>query len=109
MSVSATGRTLTADWASRGACRDVEPDLFFPIASSGPATRQIAAAKAVCARCPVQPECLNYALETGQDCGVWGGATEDERRAMRVRRQRHARDAMRVRRARRATAGSPGP
>jgi WhiB family transcriptional regulator, redox-sensing transcriptional regulator len=83
MSVSAAFRAASAGWASLGACRDSDPDLFFPIASSGPALRQIAQAKAVCARCPVRIDCLRYALETGQDAGVWGGASVEERRETR--------------------------
>jgi WhiB family redox-sensing transcriptional regulator len=76
-------RAVSAGWASRGTCRDSDPDLFFPIAPSGPALRQIARAKAVCARCPVRIDCLSYALETGQEAGVWGGTSEEERRAIR--------------------------
>ena len=83
MSVSAAFRTASAGWASLGACRDSDPDLFFPIASSGLALQQIAEAKAVCARCPVRVDCLSYALETGQDAGVWGGASAEERRKIR--------------------------
>jgi WhiB family redox-sensing transcriptional regulator len=44
---------------------------------------QIAEAKAVCAACPVRIDCLGYALETGQDAGVWGGTSEKERREIR--------------------------
>ena len=83
MAVSAAFRTASAGWASLGACRDSDPDLFFPIASSGLALQQIAEAKAVCARCPVCVYCLSYALETGQDAGVWGGASAEERRKIR--------------------------
>ena len=66
-------------WMSYSACQDTDPDLFFPIAAAGPALRQIAEAKAICARCPVLTDCLNYALETSQDTGVWGGTSEEER------------------------------
>lgn len=83
MSVSATFRAASAGWASLGACQNSDADLFFPIASSGPALQQTAEAKAVCARCPVRVDCLSYALETGQDAGVWGGASVEERRAIR--------------------------
>jgi WhiB family transcriptional regulator, redox-sensing transcriptional regulator len=83
MSVSAAFLTASAGWASLGAYRDSDPDLFFPIASTGPALQQIAEAKAVCARCPVRACCLSYALETGQDAGVWGGASAEERRKIR--------------------------
>ncbi|MDL5157156.1 WhiB family transcriptional regulator [Actinomycetospora sp. OC33-EN08] len=71
------------DWRNDAACRDEDPELFFPIGTSGPALTQIAQAKAVCRRCPAMSECLTWALESGQDAGVWGGADEDERRAMK--------------------------
>lgn len=72
-------------WAAWGACRDQDPDLFFPVGAAGPAMAQIARAKAVCGRCPVRSSCLGYALAAGQDCGVWGGTTAEERRALRSR------------------------
>jgi len=69
MSVSVIATLRSADWAARGACRDEDPDLFFPIASTGPALEEIARAKAICARCQVRAGCLRYALETGYNCG----------------------------------------
>lgn len=72
-----------AGWRDRAACRNSDPDLFFPVGSTGPALEEIRAAKALCARCPVQDQCLAFALETNQDSGVWGGATEEERRKLR--------------------------
>lgn len=71
-----------ASWMSRGACRRAEPDLFFPAAYGTAAFGQAKDAKAVCVHCPVKAECLAYALATSQWYGVWGGTTEDERRAM---------------------------
>ncbi len=71
------------DWRHRGACRDSDPDLFFPIGASGDAIGHAAAAKAVCRQCPVRADCLEFAMTSNQDSGVWGGATEDERRKMR--------------------------
>ncbi|MDQ2845834.1 MAG: WhiB family transcriptional regulator [Actinomycetota bacterium] len=76
------------DWRHRAICRDEDPELFFPIGNSGPALLQIAEAKAVCERCPVISDCLSWALESGQDAGVWGGMSEDERRALKRRRAR---------------------
>ena len=67
------------EWLDAGACRNEDPELFFPITSSGPSARQIDAAKAVCQRCRVQDQCLHYALESHQNYGVWGGASEEER------------------------------
>ena len=66
-------------WRSAAACRFADPDLFFPISSSGLALDQVAEAKEVCARCPVQPQCLAFALRTRQMHGVWGGMSEQER------------------------------
>lgn len=74
-------------WSDRAACREQEPELFFPIGDSGPAHQQIEAAKAVCGRCPVIEACLQFALTTRQSSGVWGGLSEDERN---VRAQRHS-------------------
>ena len=71
------------DWRRRAACIDEDPELFFPIGTTGPAVGQIERAKRVCARCPVAQECLDFALRTGQHAGVWGGYTEEERRALR--------------------------
>ena len=47
------------DWRHRAACRDEDPELFFPVGTSGPALLQITEAKAVCRRCPVNTECLS--------------------------------------------------
>jgi WhiB family transcriptional regulator, redox-sensing transcriptional regulator len=66
-------------WRSAAACQSCDPDLFFPLSSSGPAVEQIARAKEICARCPVRRECLAFALRTRQAHGVWGGLTEQER------------------------------
>ena len=69
-------------WMPRGACQGQDPELFFPVAATGPALAQIIAAKAVCFRCAVRAACLSYALATGQ-AGIWGGTTQEERHAMR--------------------------
>jgi WhiB family transcriptional regulator, redox-sensing transcriptional regulator len=79
------------DWRNYAACRDVDPDLFFPLGTSGASLLQIDDAKQICRTCPVCGPCLRWALESG-DAGVWGGTTEDERRkhrqrAMRVKRR----------------------
>jgi WhiB family redox-sensing transcriptional regulator len=71
------------DWRDGAACRDTDPDLFFPVGTTGPALEQIAAAKEVCCQCDVQAECLEFAIITNQDSGVWGGTSEEERRVLR--------------------------
>lgn len=65
------------------ACRDTDPELFFPVGESGPALRQTRMAQAVCAGCPVAADCLEWALEHGVGDGVFGGMTADERRDLR--------------------------
>ncbi|MFF3763784.1 WhiB family transcriptional regulator [Streptomyces sp. NPDC001922] len=76
------------NWRQSAACIDEDPELFFPIGTSGPAALQAEEAKAVCARCPVTDQCLEWALENNQDSGVWGGLEENERRALRRRNAR---------------------
>ena len=77
------------DWRSRAACRDADPETFFPVAEAGPAyERQVAEAKAVCAGCPVRSECLDEALARIPE-GVAAGLTPAERR--RLTRGRTAR------------------
>jgi WhiB family transcriptional regulator, redox-sensing transcriptional regulator len=68
-----------ANWRSRSACRDADPDLFFSVVPA-----DVAAAKAVCAGCPVRENCLEFALEHGERHGTWGGMDEDERPAARI-------------------------
>jgi WhiB family transcriptional regulator, redox-sensing transcriptional regulator len=75
-----TGR---ANWRDDAACLHADPDLFFPIASTGPALDQIGEAKRICAACPVRKPCLAWALDQGIVSGIWGGTSEDERRAIR--------------------------
>ena len=77
------------DWRHEAACREEDPELFFPIGNTGPALSQIDEAKIVCRRCSVTDTCLQWALESGQDSGVWGGLSEDERRALKRRAARN--------------------
>lgn len=71
------------DWRTAAACRDTDPDLFFPVGTTGQAIDQIDAAKAVCGLCASQPACLEFALATNQESGVWGATSEEERRKLR--------------------------
>ena len=81
----------TEDWREKASCRSVDPDLFFPVGTTGVALDQIEQAKAVCRACDAQAPCLEFALSTNQESGVWGGTSEEERRKLRkqwVARQR---------------------
>ena len=71
------------DWRRSAACRNTEPDLFFPVGTTGPAVDQIEAAKRVCRSCEALEPCLDFALATNQESGVWGGTSEEERRKLR--------------------------
>lgn len=73
------------DWRHRAACREEDPELFFPIGTTGPAILQVETAKQVCQRCDVSADCLEWAIDTGQEAGVWGGLSEDERRSLNRR------------------------
>ena len=82
------GAQTLMNWRNRAACLEEDPELFFPIGNTGPALLQIEEAKAVCRRCEVTETCLKWAIESGQDAGVWGGLSEDERRALKRRNAR---------------------
>lgn len=72
------------DWRSSAVCRDIDPELFFPEPSVEPLVeKQVAAAKAVCQRCPVRDRCLAHALRHLPH-GIAGGMTEQERRRIRA-------------------------
>lgn len=84
------------DWRNLAECLQYDGDLWFPLGDD-PAVRgepgrsQVAAAKAICAVCPARTACLDYAIETRQEYGVWGGLDEDERRALKRKQDRQAR------------------
>ena len=82
------------DWRHRAPCLTEDPELFFPIGNSGPALAQVEQAKRVCNRCEVSDICLKWALDTGQDAGVWGGLSEEERRSLKRRTARARRSSM---------------
>ena len=87
MTILASSLTLANaqyGWRRDAICRDTDPELFFPVGTTGHALVQIDRAKQVCGECPVSDECLQYALETNQDSGVWGGTSEEERQIGRA-------------------------
>ncbi|MFF2236503.1 WhiB family transcriptional regulator [Streptomyces anulatus] len=79
---------VNTNWRTVAVCRDEDPDLFFPVGTTGPAVVQAEEARAVCRRCPVMERCLQWALESGQDHGVWGGTDENDRRRIQRRAAR---------------------
>jgi hypothetical protein len=75
-----------ADWRTAAACKGHDPDLWFPIGNSPAAQEQARQAQAICRTCPVVQACGVWSLETRQNAGIWGGWTEQERRAFLRRR-----------------------
>ena len=70
-------------WMDQALCPQTDPEIFFP--EKGGSTRE---AKRVCAKCPVLEECLDYAIESDQRYGIWGGLSERERRIRRAQLSR---------------------
>lgn len=79
--------TAEEDWRHAFACQFEDPELFFPVGTTGPAAAQIEEAKSVCRRCLVREECLDYAMDTGVT-GVWGETSDADRYSLRRRRTR---------------------
>ena len=76
---------MNLSWRQRAACRGVDPDVFYPSSDE-----EAEAAKAVCRQCPVLSPCLEWALSNRERDGVWGGATERERRRIIRHRRKTA-------------------
>jgi len=76
---------MNLSWRDRAACRGVDPDVYYPVSEE-----DAGVAKAICAECPVRETCLEYALANRERDGVWGGATERERRRMIRQRRKSA-------------------
>jgi WhiB family redox-sensing transcriptional regulator len=73
---------MDMDWMRYGNCNEEPPSTFFPSDGVG-----VEVARRICATCPVQEPCLEYALAERIDHGVWGGASERERRRILKRRR----------------------
>jgi WhiB family redox-sensing transcriptional regulator len=89
-------REGSPDWRHRAACHDVDPELFFPVGVRMDAVRQTKVAQAVCMACPVRRECLTWAMDSGQEYGVWGSLSENQRRALKRRDSRARTAAARI-------------
>lgn len=77
---------LDTSWMDRGECRDIDNELFYPEDESDPVAT--APAVAVCSTCDVREPCLHFALENGEQHGLWAGTTEKDRRRLRKRARR---------------------
>jgi WhiB family redox-sensing transcriptional regulator len=76
---------MNLSWRQKGACRGLDPAIFYPTSEE-----DAGEAKTICAICPVRELCLEFALVNREHDGVWGGATERERRRMIRQRRKSA-------------------
>lgn len=76
--------TIPGPWMDEAKCNADTAEMFFP--EKGDPKSLGGEAKAICAGCPVIEQCLEWALETNERYGVWGGTTAYERRALRRER-----------------------
>ena len=83
-----------SNWRAASACLNADPDLFFPVAVGNAVSKQVSRALRLCQECTVRQHCLDFALQTGEKDGIWGGTTPEER--IRARRARNRRPAART-------------
>ncbi|CAN5250572.1 N/A [soil metagenome] len=76
---------MNQSWSQQAACRGLDPEIFYPVSDE-----DAEVAKTVCSACSVRQACLEHALGARERDGVWGGATEKERRRMIRQRRRTA-------------------
>lgn len=82
----AAAQSAPVTWTATAACRDADPELFFPTPENTVTARE---ARVICKKCPVREECLAEALRVKADAhGVWAGLTRDERRSLRRKASR---------------------
>ena len=81
-----------SNWRAASACLNADPDMFFPVAVGTAASKQVSRALRICQGCAVRQHCLDFAPQSGEKEGIWGGTTPEERiRARRALRRRPAR------------------
>jgi WhiB family transcriptional regulator, redox-sensing transcriptional regulator len=73
----------STDWRDRAACIGEDPEIFFPLSDVAAPGAEASLARAVCRRCAVLTACRDWALEHGEDDGIWGATTAAQRRAIR--------------------------
>ena len=76
------------DWMDDASCRGSDPELFFPEGDDTFSRARTRTAKLICRQCPVSLACLEWAIDSGQEAGIWGGRTTEERRQLQRRRRR---------------------
>jgi WhiB family redox-sensing transcriptional regulator len=82
-----------SNWRAASACLNADPDMFFPVAVGTAASKQVSQALRLCQGCTVRQHCLDFAMQSGEKEGIWGGTTPEER--IRARRARNHKPAVR--------------
>lgn len=95
--------TIRGPWSPDAACRSYPTEWWYPVDEADPdETRETpkryedTGAKRICGRCPIQVDCLAYALEHRECCGMWGGATRSDRERLLKMERKAAREAAKV-------------
>jgi WhiB family transcriptional regulator, redox-sensing transcriptional regulator len=83
-----------SNWRAASACLNADPDMFFPVAADNAVSKQVSRALRLCQGCTVRQHCLDFAMQSGEKDGIWGGTTPEER--IRARRARNRRAAART-------------
>jgi WhiB family redox-sensing transcriptional regulator len=83
-----------SNWRAASACLNADPDMFFPVAAGNAASKEVSLALRLCQGCTVRQHCLDFAMQSGEKEGIWGGTTPEER--IRARRARNRRQGARI-------------
>jgi WhiB family transcriptional regulator, redox-sensing transcriptional regulator len=79
--------TATSSWWELAACQSADPELFFPMSGIGLGQAEVTRAKQYCGRCGIRQRCLDYAIDSNQAHGIWGGTSEEERMVIAAQRR----------------------
>ncbi|MGW5537312.1 WhiB family transcriptional regulator [Streptomyces sp. NPDC004009] len=80
---TSSGDQAGSDWRDRAACVGEDPEIFFPLSDLMTPGAEASLARAICRRCPVIIDCRTWALDHGEDDGIWGATTAAQRRSIR--------------------------
>ncbi|MER5839161.1 MULTISPECIES: WhiB family transcriptional regulator [Streptomyces] len=74
---------MAPDWRDQASCAGEDPEIFFPLSDSASPGDEAFLARTICRRCPVLLVCRSWAIDHGEDDGIWGATTAAQRRAIR--------------------------
>ncbi|MFD0224298.1 WhiB family transcriptional regulator [Streptomyces hirsutus] len=71
------------NWRDQASCVGEDPEIFFPLSDSASPGDEAFLARTICRRCSVLLVCRSWAIDHGEDDGIWGATTAAQRRAIR--------------------------